>query len=492
MSTSTAIAGVELPTPKLFISYSWSGPEHQDWVLELAEQLMEKGIQVILDKWDLQPGHDAFAFMELMVTDPAVTKVLIICDKKYAEKSNARAGGAGTEAQIITPEIYAKKAQDKFAAVVRERDADGGPYLPVYYKGRIFIDLSDISIYATELDKLLRWAWDKPLNIKPPLGKPPSFVTEEATTIKMATSVPFRRAIDALRNNRANAVPATVEFLDTVISGMGAFRIAATQETIETFDDIILKNIEDFLPYHSELVELFMTIASYHPDQEMIEALHQFFERLMPFTQTTEDKNYSFDVDCDNIKFIINELFLNCIGSFIKYERFTQAAFFMENEYYYAERFSKETMRTYSFFHDYIKSFEQRNERLKLNRISLRAELLKQRAASNGLDFKFIMVADFILYLRSDFSGPWSSWWYPEALIYTTFRSRLPFEICARSKSAKYFERVKRLFGVKDKTALEARILKIESDPRNFLPRWNYESLNPRMLLQLDAISTTD
>jgi hypothetical protein len=459
--------------------------------MSLAEELLSQGIEVIFDKWDLRTGHDAFAFMEQMVTDPSVTKVLLICDKKYADKSNARAGGAGTEAQIITPEIYAKKAQDKYAAVVRERDSNGHPYLPVYYQGRIFIDLSEDSIYAQEFEKLVRWAWDKPVNVKPPVGRPPSFVTIDPTTIKMATSVSFRRAIDAIRNSRANAVPATVEYLDTVISEMDVFRIAAAQETIETFDDIIVKSIGDFTPYKNELVELFMAIASYHPDQEMLESLHRFFERLMPLTRTPENVSYSFEVDCDNTKFIAHELFLNCIGSFIRFERFAQASFLIETEYYCIDRSSNDVMHTYSFFRYHLRSFEHRNNRLKLNNLSLRAKLLKERASASGLDFKYMMVADFVLYMRSNLADTWSAWWYPETLIYGTSRARLPFELFARSKSTKYFERVKALLGIKDKAALVALVSKIEADGNHRLPRWEFDQLNPRQLLHLDSLATT-
>ena len=49
--------------PKLFISYSWSSPDHEQWVVKLATELRESGIDVILDKWDLKEGHDAHAFM---------------------------------------------------------------------------------------------------------------------------------------------------------------------------------------------------------------------------------------------------------------------------------------------------------------------------------------------------------------------------------------------------------------------------------------------
>ena len=58
---------------KVFISYSWSSPEHEEWVINIAERLMSDGIEVIIDKWDLKEGHDMFDFMESMVKSPKVT-----------------------------------------------------------------------------------------------------------------------------------------------------------------------------------------------------------------------------------------------------------------------------------------------------------------------------------------------------------------------------------------------------------------------------------
>ncbi len=116
--------------PKLFVSYSWSNSPHEQRVLELATELRQSGVDVILDKWDLKEGHDAVAFMERMVTDPEVAKVAIVCDETYATKADGREGGVGTETQIVSKEVYDKQAQDKFVAVVMERSPDGEPYLP--------------------------------------------------------------------------------------------------------------------------------------------------------------------------------------------------------------------------------------------------------------------------------------------------------------------------------------------------------------------------
>ncbi|CAM4408292.1 SEFIR domain-containing protein [Bacillus manliponensis] len=35
--------------PKIFISYSWTSPDYQEKVVELANRLMENGIEVIID-----------------------------------------------------------------------------------------------------------------------------------------------------------------------------------------------------------------------------------------------------------------------------------------------------------------------------------------------------------------------------------------------------------------------------------------------------------
>ena len=91
-----------MDNPKLFISYSWSNPEHEQWVIALAIELRESGVDVILDKWDLKEGHDAILFMEKMVTDPEIKKVVMVCDRIYAEKADDRSGGVGTETQIIS------------------------------------------------------------------------------------------------------------------------------------------------------------------------------------------------------------------------------------------------------------------------------------------------------------------------------------------------------------------------------------------------------
>lgn len=166
--------------PKVFISYSWSSPEHEQRVLNIAKELVDNGVDAIIDKWSLREGDDADVFMERMVSDPEIQKVLIVCDKMYSEKSDKRTGGAGTEAQIISRKIYEQTDEGKFVVAAFELNEETGkPYLPIYYGSRMYIDFTDPNKYATKFEELIRWIFNKPLYLKPQLGRIPDYILSD-------------------------------------------------------------------------------------------------------------------------------------------------------------------------------------------------------------------------------------------------------------------------------------------------------------------------
>ena len=166
--------------PKIFISYSWSS---DDIVVPLAERLMSHGVQVVLDKWDLKEGQDKYAFMEQCVNDPEISKVLIICDKKYAEKANLRKGGVGDETVIISGEVYGKMEQEKFIPVIAEKDEEGNPYVPTYIKSRIYIDLSDMENMKKNTKNFSETYMRNQFIENPKLGQRPDWIDEEKTNL---------------------------------------------------------------------------------------------------------------------------------------------------------------------------------------------------------------------------------------------------------------------------------------------------------------------
>ena len=477
--------------PKLFISYCWSSEEHEQWVLNLATELREVGVDVIFDKWDLKEGHDALKFMEKMVADPEIKKVAIICDRIYVEKADKRSGGVGTETQIISPEIYAREDQNKFVAIVAERDENGEAYLPTYCKSRIYIDLSESDLYATNFDQLLRWIYDKPLYIKPKIGKTPEYLSE-IDSINLGTSLKYKRALDAIRNNREYANGALNEYFQTFVENLEEFRISNVEGE---FDDKVIENIDNFLPYRNEVITIFLAVAQYRNIPEAWQQLHKFFENLIPYMDSPKGTIARMETDFDNFRFIIHELFLYVISSLLKYECFNAVAYLFRQHYFVEKNidYNINVMEPFTIFLKNMHSLVRRNERLNLNRTSLRTDLLKQRSKTSGIKFMQLMQSDFILFIRDCFDvikyQQQQAWW-PNTLLYFE-RYNCTLEIFARAQSKEYFSKINCIFDIGEKKDF---ILLFEAFKKEELtiPSWGFFPFkpNPEILLGFEKLET--
>lgn len=468
--------------PKTFISYSWSSPEHEQWVLNLATYLMNSGVEVLFDKWELKEGHDTIKFMEKMVNDPEVKKVIIVADKAYKEKANKRVGGVGTETSIISKDIYDNQDQDKFAAVVREKDEKGEAYLPTYYKSRIYIDFSEDAEYSESFEQLLRWIFGKPLYIKPDIGERPSYLDDES--ISLGTAIKFKRAIDAITNGKSHAAGALEEYLNTFAKNLERFRI---EKSDEEYDDVVMKNIENFLPYRNEAIRLFNVISQYAPSEVNINKLHRFFEILIPYMYSPANVSYWNELDYDNFRLIIHELFLYVIAILIKNECFENANHLLEQQYYLPGNYEygRNAMVDFTVFRQGIHALDHRNERLGLRRVSLRSDLLKDRCIGIEIEFRHLMQADFVLFMRAEVSSK-SDWW-PDTLLYIKdFYG--PFEIFARATSKKYFDSMKCLLAINTPEDLEDLINSYKERKRQ-LPSFGGKSFSPYQLICYEQLA---
>ena len=162
--------------PKVFISYSHDSSEHKQWVLELSEKLRDKGVNAILDQWDLSPGDDRTLFMERGVKES--DRVLVICTDSYVRKANDREGGVGYEQLIVTAQLARDLGTDKFIPIIRQ--ASGEEKTPTFLETRVYIDFTDDSQFDQEFAKLISALYQVPVVRKPPLGEKPSFAKQEA------------------------------------------------------------------------------------------------------------------------------------------------------------------------------------------------------------------------------------------------------------------------------------------------------------------------
>ncbi len=212
--------------PKVFFSYSWTSEEHKKNVQSWADRLLSNEVEVIIDVYDLNVGDDKYLFMERSVNDPTVSHVLLISDKSYSDKANARKSGVGVESTIISNEIYQNLGSSKFIPIVCEFDEHNEPWLPAFVKSRIWIDFSSKKSVEQNWTKLLRVLFNKPENIKPKLGKKPAFVLSDG-----------QKQIEKLGVGYKILTPFKEQQLDKILEFLNS---GADEERL--FDSFVLRN----------------------------------------------------------------------------------------------------------------------------------------------------------------------------------------------------------------------------------------------------------
>jgi hypothetical protein len=145
------IKGEPRRVPRVFISHTSRTKEDEGWVVELALHLIDKGVQVRLDKFHLRRGMDLPQWMcnELALAD----RVVIVSNEFYKSKADGRLGGVGWETMIIQGDL-AKLPPDstKYQVIVRCESLPEG--LPLYLSTRYVFHAKpseDSSGYREEL-----------------------------------------------------------------------------------------------------------------------------------------------------------------------------------------------------------------------------------------------------------------------------------------------------------------------------------------------------
>src|SRR6266481_1652499 len=437
---------------KVFVSYSWTSPEYREWIRELVDRLRGDGVDVILDVYKLREGQDKYAFMETMVTDREVSKVLVISNRRYAEKADAREGGVGTESIIISHEVYDKVDQRKFIPIVTEFKEDGEPYLPTFMRSRIFIDFSSEEKLAENYEALLRNIFDKPLYQEPALGKPPSFL-QENERISTRTGSKLKMLKDAVLKGKPTVTGLVADYLRSFEIALADFRFT-TDEYEVPFAGKVLSNIHRFLPYRDEFIDFILSLSLYVDDRQIYEKVFSFFEGLLDFRNPPKGTS-GFDSLADNFHFILREMFLYLIAALIKNQRFEMVNLFLTREYFDGgTTVENQGYVTFTEFCNYSQSLDGDSSRRSTS-------LLRERASNEDIKFQDLMEVDLLLFLRSLVNGSSFFYWLPSTVLANRYGS--VFKIFARAESHHQFENLKTMLGVANKEELVVLVGKISN-----------------------------
>jgi hypothetical protein len=414
-STAADPASTTTRGPCAFISYSWTSDDHADWIRETAVRLLHDGVQVLLDQFDLAEGQDKYAFMEQAVTNPAVTHVLAFVDDRYATRADAREGGIGIETQILTPTIYQNARQKRVIPIILAHNPDGTPRLPTFLDTRYAIDMSVPDKEQDGYEQLLRVLHGKPQHVKPPVGTPPTFITDPTSSAR-PTRTRLRAFTEAVTRNRDITHSLAHDFLEAISTELPTLQITAVPDPA-TADDLIVQRITDAQPLRDDIVAFIEAIALHRQDDRLTRIAGDLFERLLA-PQATAPGQANYRYAFDHYQFLGYDLFLHATALCIACHRLDLLAHLTDRGYLpppFFHRDSRADSKTYTIFQGYCASLnETRNRRLKLNRTSVTADLIKEHAHHQRAPFEDLVSADLVLCLKSVLLTDGQSRWYPQ------------------------------------------------------------------------------
>jgi len=482
--------------PKVFISYSWKPLVNKQKSIALAERLENEGVKVLIDEWDLAEGQDKYQFMEQMVNNPEVKKVLIICNKDYADKANSKSGGVGIESLIISDEVYSKVDQTKFIPIIFERNSDGNEFVPTFIKSRIYIDLSDDEIFEEEYEKLMRNIFDKPASKRPPRGIPPSYILQDDSTF-LRTLHKVQTIRGALVNEKKNAQVFIDDYYSTFIEALVDFEIN-TESLKEglNIDDIVISKIDEIKILRNDFVAFLEIILTYS-DVINVDKLISFLEKLVEFIIKRDFTDYPEGSRgrymSDQYKFFFYELFLYLTAVMIDKEKFKELGEILNSQFViFNQRVLKTESYDFFLFNQDVESLNNlRNERLQMRRLNLTADIIKQRADLSKYNFEKLRECDVLLYFisliqnESEVQLKWKGW-IPHSTAYNIFN--LP--LLERLISKRHFEKLKYLFAVTTVEELKLKVERINQIGADKIERVDYNFPNINRAFNVKTIGT--
>lgn len=459
---------------KVFISYSWSSEKHREWVIDLAERLVSDGIDVVIDEWSLEDGHDIYAFMESMVNDPGIDRVIIISDAAYAAKANIRKGGVGTETQIISKEVFESVTQNKFIAVLKERDAENKALLPTYIGTRKYIDFSDPSIEDDGYESLIRNIHERPRRRKPTLGKAPSHIFVD-DAVPLTCKHKTRRLKEVASTGRGSIASALDDFSDALTEDLEALRMAYERAQSETWCERLAENIKVLQIVRDQLVDVTNALLNSLNDEQASAMISELLERLMPFDNWPEGASSHTECSEDNYKVFLYEVFLYVMASCVRKKKFAVVRSIIDYRFLTTKRFGggDTQISSYSAFNNHASSLEQCGGGDRQRRLSVMADKVFEGSKRSDIKFNDLQQADALLFLCKDSWG-----WFPRTLVYAREGNIMP--LFARAVNEQGLAPLKTILEVSSGIELLKRI---ESDSvKRILSdeafRWGRFSLN--------------
>ena len=475
------------PTPKVFISYSWSSESHQLLVKAWADRLIEDGIKVILDLYDLKEGDDKHAFMEKMVTDKTVTHVLIFCDKTYAEKADGRSAGVGTESQIISEKVYGEVVQSKFIPIICEFDNERNAYTPTFLKSRKWIDFSSREAADKNWEQLIRLLYDKPLHNKPAWGKPPAYINDDTASPPRSAALKYSVLKEAILQAKPAIPIYRAEFLDECIASIDSLRVRE-KPNLDKLGEKILADCGQLKLLRDHIIDWVVLESTTGTTEDFSDILVGFLERLleMKFRPSEIDSWNNEWFGAHNL--FVYETFLYIIAALLKAERFHVLHNIFTSHYLLPEieRYGDDKFKKFDYFYGHSEILENVLTHEGQRYYSPAAELFSRQADRQDIPFQSVIEAELLIFLMILLTP--DTFWYPGTVHHASHSKDFLFFL--RAARHKGFQKLSTITGIPDADTLREAVK--DGCARLSSNRWvdSFMIMNLRRHMNIDKFDT--
>lgn len=295
---------------------------------------------------------------------------------------------------------------------------------------------------------------------------------------------------DALVNRKPTVALCRNDFIDTAISFADELRVRE-RPAVEHIDEKILEDIHKLLPLRDQIVDWLLLETAIENDSTLDDILQNFLEKLLALKFRPPEVTSWHETWFDAHRIFVYEMFLYLIGVLIKNDKFSNIRIVLTSHYLLPESEARQgnDFVSYIEFLGHSEALEYRKNRLKLNRISLIADLMKERATRRDIPFKDIMQAELVVLLVSLLSE--GRHWYPHTLVYAGSED-YRFPLFIRAAQHKHFTKLKMITGIASGDELREKFKEGCEKKRieQRMSNWIRPDVSFWTLLNMDALDT--
>lgn len=150
------------PSPSCFISYAWGVEAHEKWVLQLAKDLRNAEIEVLLDRWHNEPGDSITKFIaKIAVVDFAVA----VGTLKYREKYETETSDPVVDMEIrMIDTRLRKRTEIRKTVLPLLLEGNHETAFPPLFEDSVYINFKDEKRYFVELFRLILRLYNIPFD----------------------------------------------------------------------------------------------------------------------------------------------------------------------------------------------------------------------------------------------------------------------------------------------------------------------------------------